>query len=63
MNVDIDIDTPNKLHLAILSAICGLRKIDVQDIIQTVLTDGDDINNTIKLDLLKYGAAMFFGNW
>ena len=32
MNVDIDIDTPNKLHLAVLSAICGLRKIDVQDL-------------------------------
>lgn len=60
MNVDIDIDTPNKLHLAIICAICGLRKIDVQDIIQTVLTAGDDVNNTIKLDLLKYGASEVF---
>lgn len=60
MNIDIDIDTPNKLHLAVLCAICGLRKIDVQDIIQTVLTAGDDINNTIKLDLLKYGASDVF---
>ena len=60
MNVDIDIDTPNKLHLAVLCAICGLRKIDVQDIIQTALMAGDDVNNTIKLDLLKYGASETF---
>lgn len=60
MNVDIDIDTPNKLHLAVLCAIYGLRKIDVQDIIQTALMAGDDVNNTIKLDLLKYGAGEAF---
>lgn len=60
MNVDIDIDTPNKLHLAVLCAICGLKKVDVQDIIQSVLMAGDDVNNTIKLDLLKYGASEAF---
>ena len=60
MNVDVDIDTPNKLHLAVLCAICGLRKIDVQDIIQTALMAGDDVNNMIKLDLLKYGTGEVF---
>lgn len=60
MNVDIDIDTPNKLHLAVLSAICGLKKADVQEIIQTVLMAGDDITNQIKLDLFKYGASEVF---
>ena len=60
MIVDVDIDTPNKLHLAVLCTICGLRKINVQDIIQTVLMAGDNNSNPIKQDLKKYGADEVF---
>ena len=60
MNVDIDIDTPNKLHLAVLCAICGLRKVNYQDIIQAVLIEGDNENNKIMQDLSKYKADEAF---
>ena len=49
-----------RLHMAVVSAICGLDEIDYKDIIQTVLMDGEDVENPLKLELLKYGASDTF---
>lgn len=59
-NVVCDIDKPATFHLAVIAAICGLKTINHQDIIRSVLMDGEDISNTIKMELLKYGASDAF---
>ena len=53
----ITIDTPPKLHLAVVAAICGVSSIRYQDIIKAVLMDGNNLENKIKLNLLKYSAS------
>lgn len=53
----ITIDTPAKLHLAVVAAICGVSSIRYQDIIKAVLMDGNNLENKIKLNLLKYSAS------
>lgn len=53
----INIDTPAKLHLAVVAAICGVSSIRYQDIIKAVLMDGNNLENKIKLNLLKYSAS------
>lgn len=58
--VACDIDKPATLHLAIIAAICGLKTIDHQEIIRSVLMDGDDISNQLKIEMLKYGASDAF---
>ena len=50
------IETPSKLHLAILASICKVRTMNPKDIIKAVMADGLDIYNNIKMDLLSYGA-------
>ena len=58
--VECDIDKPSKFHLAVIAAICGLKTIDHQEIIRSVLMDGEDISNHAKLEMLKYGASDAF---
>lgn len=55
------IDSPGKLHLAVMTVICGLKKIDPADIMQAVLC-GEMNNQTNKIyaDLKKYGADVAF---
>lgn len=59
-NVVCDMDKPATLHLAVIAAICGIKTIHHQDIIRSVLMDGEDISNRAKMDMLKYGASDAF---
>ena len=54
------IKTKNYLYMSILAAISGVKERTPSSIIQAVLADGDDINNQIKVDLLKYSASDLF---
>ena len=55
-----DIDTPSKLHLAVLASICKVRTLNPKDIIKAVMANGLDLYNEIKVDLLSYGASETF---
>jgi uncharacterized protein (TIGR02687 family) len=57
---DEKIKTKNYLYMSILAAISGVKERTPSSIIQAVLADGDDINNQIKVDLLKYSASDLF---
>lgn len=56
------IDRTSKLYISILSAICGIKERKPEAIIQAVLSSGDDLDNSIKMDLLKYSASDLFWN-
>lgn len=55
-----DIDTPSKLHLAILASICKVRTLNPKDIIKAVMADGNDLTNSLKLNMLTYNASDTF---
>ena len=54
------IDKKSALYMTLLSAICGVKEVKPEEIIKAVITDGLDINNSIKLELLKYNASDLF---
>ena len=54
------IDKKSALYMTILSAICGVKEVKPEEIIKAVIADGPDINNSIKLELLKYNASDLF---
>lgn len=55
-----EIDTPSKLHLAILASICKVRTMNPKDIIKAVIADGSDLTNELKLSMLSYNASDTF---
>ena len=55
-----NIDKKSILYMTLLSAICGVKEVKPEEIIKAVMADGADINNTIKLELLKYNASGLF---
>lgn len=55
-----DINTPSKLHLAVLASICRVRSMNPKDIIKAVIADGDDISNGLKMNMLAYNASETF---
>lgn len=55
-----EIDTPSKLHLAILASICKVRTMNLKDIIKAVMADGNDLTNELKLSMLAYNASDTF---
>lgn len=55
-----EIDTPSKLHLAILASICKVRTMNPKDIIKAVIADGSDLTNELKLNMLSYNASDTF---
>ena len=56
------IDTPSKLHLAVLSSICNVRTLNPKDIIRAVIADGSDLTNNLKMRMLSYNASETFWN-
>ncbi len=55
-----NIDKKTTLYMTLLSTICGVKEVKPEEIIKAVIADGPDINNSIKLDLLKYNASDLF---
>ncbi len=56
-----NIATPSQLHLVIMSAICGLKNVQPNLIIRSVLENGLDADsNNIYQDLVKYEADQVF---
>ena len=51
------IDTPSKLHLAILASICNVRTMNPKEIIKAVMADGSDLTNDLKMRMLSYNAS------
>ena len=56
-NQIVDIST---LYMAILASICKVKELNPKQIIRAVMADGNDINNELKISLLKYNASPIF---
>lgn len=54
------IDSKSTLYMSILSAIASVKDRKPDYIIKSVMSSGTDLENPIKLDLLKYGATGLF---
>lgn len=54
------IDKKSTLYMSILSVICGVKEREPELIIKSSLLAGADLENTVKMDLLKYGASPLF---
>lgn len=54
------IDKRSTLYMSILSVICGVKEREPELIIKSSLLAGADLENTVKMDLLKYGASPLF---
>ena len=52
----------NTLHTAILASICNVDELDYKKIIKAVMADGDNNNNNLLLELLRYNASEIFWN-
>lgn len=57
---DGTIDKKSTLYMSILSAICGVKERKPETIIKTVISAGADLENPIKMDLLRYSATDLF---
>lgn len=57
---DGTIDKKTTLYMSILSAVCNIKERKPESIIKEVLLAGNDLNNEIKMDLLKYDATDMF---
>ena len=57
---DVFIDKKSTLYMSILSVICGVKEREPELIIKSSLLAGADLENTVKMDLLKYGASPLF---
>lgn len=57
---DGTIDKKSTLYISILSAICGVKERKPETIIKTVISAGADLENPIKMDLLRYSATDLF---
>lgn len=59
-NFDGVIDKKSSLYMSILSAICGTKERNAESIIKSVILAGTDLDNPIKMDLLKYNSSDLF---
>ena len=55
-----EITSPKNLHLAILACICKARSLNPKEIIKAVISDGFDLENSLKISLLGYNASDVF---
>lgn len=55
-----EIDTPSKLHLAVLASICKVKTMNPKDIIKAVMANGNDLSNDLKMSMLSYNASETF---
>ncbi len=60
VSLEQNIDKKSSLYMTLLSAICGAKEVKPEEIIKAVIVAGPDINNSIKLELLKYNAGDLF---
>ncbi len=60
ISLEQNIDKKSSLYMTLLSAICGAKEVKPEEIIKAVIVAGPDINNSIKLELLKYNAGDLF---
>lgn len=60
VSFDGTIDKKSTLYMSILSAICGVKERKPETIIKTVISAGADLENPIKMDLLRYSATDLF---
>lgn len=60
VSFDGTIDKKTTLYMSILSAICGVKERKPEAIIKAVISAGSDLENPIKMDLLKYSASNLF---
>ena len=54
------IEDISTLYMAILASICKVKELNPKQIIRAVMADGNDINNELKISLLKYNASPIF---
>lgn len=54
------IDKKSSLYMSILSAICGTKERTPESIIKSVMLAGTDLENSIKMNLLKYSVSDLF---
>ena len=59
-NFDEVIDKKSLLYMSILSAICGTKERTPESIIKSVMLAGTDLENSIKMNLLKYSVSDLF---
>lgn len=59
-NFDGVIDKKSLLYMSILSAICGTKERTPESIIKSVMLAGTDLENSIKINLLKYSVSDLF---
>lgn len=59
-NFDGVIDKKSLLYMSILSAICGTKERTPESIIKSVMLAGTDLENSIKMNLLKYSVSDLF---
>lgn len=59
-NFDEVIDKKSLLYMSILSAICGTKERTSESIIKSVMLAGTDLENSIKMNLLKYSVSDLF---
>ncbi len=57
---DGSIDNKSMLYMSMLSVISGVKDRKPEAIIKAVITAGSDLENPIKMDLLKYSASDLF---
>ena len=57
---DGTIDKKSTLYMSVLSAICGVKDRKPETIIKAVISAGADLENPIKMDLLRYSASDLF---
>lgn len=55
-----EINSPKNLHLAVLASICKTRSLNPKEIIKAVMSDGFDLENSLKISLLGYNASDVF---
>ncbi len=60
VSLNQNIDKKSTLYMTLLSAISGVKEVKPEEIIKAVIANGPDINNSIKLELLKYNASDLF---
>ena len=60
VSLNQNIDKKSTLYMTLLSAISGVKEVKPEEIIKAVIANGLDINNSIKLELLKYNASDLF---
>lgn len=59
-NFDGVIDKKTSLYMSMLSAVCGTKERTPESVIKSVILAGTDLENPIKMDLLKYSLGNLF---